>query len=892
MSPSHESKPLSFEKVLAEEIEDIDRQPLASAIGKDLEETYSNIHKLDLEEAPTALCLSGGGIRSATFALGVLQGLARKGLLTEFDYLSTVSGGGYIGGWLSAWIRHHAQGTEGVAQELEQGSGESLAPEPKPVRWLRAYSNYLSPKLGFFSADTWTLVATFARNLILNWLILLPMLTAVLLLPRISVAMLSGGAPSGAGDWWFVLLSLAAGAIFAVAAISQLPSYLPSCQVQGARSPCSSEARFVASHVVPLVVSAVLLTTSWFSLGQVVQRPGFPYSQHYWSIWDLGNKDGLVVFVILGVLLNALGWGIGLARNRRVHWGLRFMSLTIVAVGAVEGFIAWWAATDLLSPSATGPVSYVTAAAPLLLSLYLVASFLLAGIASYKERRIQDPDREWLVRSGGWLLIMAAAWLILSATALWGPWAILEIESAIARWFVAVGGTASGVISAIIGWTSKTSLSSEKGGGKLVTIATRVAEAILAPVFVVTLLAFISLVVTQVSLRGFPAGSARHFFALEHTLWWSLALAAILLLAAGYIIGRVLSVNRFSFHAMYRNRLIRAYLGASREGRRTPDVVTGFDVDDNLLMDDLKYNGRPFHLVNIALNLTAGEDLAWQQRQAMSFTVSHKHSGNWLLGYQPSKRYTDAGGISLGTAMTVSGAAASPNMGYHSSKALAFLMALFNVRLGAWLPNPKCSDEELLGSSTPNSPLVLLREALGMADKEHRWVYLSDGGHFENLGLYEMVRRRSKLIVLSDAGADPGYDLGDLANAVHKIRVDMGIPIEQAKPPEFQPKERGFSKHAALLRVRYSAIDGNPEESDGWILHIKPAVSGDEQRDVKQYSDAHATFPQQTTVDQFFDESQFESYRRLGEHSIEQISGATASFASLKDFFKAAARYA
>ena len=174
MSPSNESKPLSFEKVLAEEIVDIDRQPLASAIGKDLKETYDNIHKLNPEEAPAALCLSGGGIRSATFALGVLQGLAKRGLLAEFDYLSTVSGGGYIGGWLSAWIRNHPQGTAGVEQELKQGSGPTLASEPAPVKWLRSYSNYLSPKLGLFSADTWTLVATFARNLILNWLILLP----------------------------------------------------------------------------------------------------------------------------------------------------------------------------------------------------------------------------------------------------------------------------------------------------------------------------------------------------------------------------------------------------------------------------------------------------------------------------------------------------------------------------------------------------------------------------------------------------------------------------------------------------------------------------------------------------------------------------------------------
>ena len=127
------------------------------------------------KEAPLgALCISGGGIRSATFALGILQGLAEKDLLSKFDYLSTVSGGGYIGGWLTAW-KHRAGGIDKIQPKLH-ATAEAPTAGPDPIQHLREYNNYLSPKLGLFSSDTWTLVATVARNMLLNWLILVPFL--------------------------------------------------------------------------------------------------------------------------------------------------------------------------------------------------------------------------------------------------------------------------------------------------------------------------------------------------------------------------------------------------------------------------------------------------------------------------------------------------------------------------------------------------------------------------------------------------------------------------------------------------------------------------------------------------------------------------------------------
>src|SRR5207237_516575 len=155
-----------------------------------LKKLFAAIH--GLAEPRTALCISGGGIRSATFALGVIQRLAAVGVLQKFDFISTVSGGGYIGSWLSSYARRNADGMAGVASELTGGSGTTnpLEPEVKPLMWLRKFSNYLTPRLGLTSGDTWAFAGSYLRNLLLVWLMLVPLLIAVLGVPRLSIALL------------------------------------------------------------------------------------------------------------------------------------------------------------------------------------------------------------------------------------------------------------------------------------------------------------------------------------------------------------------------------------------------------------------------------------------------------------------------------------------------------------------------------------------------------------------------------------------------------------------------------------------------------------------------------------------------------------------------------
>src|SRR5437588_3397020 len=149
-------------------------------------EFYSWLHEKKVRRS--ALCLSGGGIRSGTFALGLLQGMARHKLLKEFHYLSTVSGGGYIGSWLTAWIHRHRDGLDGVTEELANSNPSSkIDPDPHAIHYLREYSSYLTPRAGLFTADTWTFIGIYLRNLFLNWLVFIPLLISVLMLPRLMV---------------------------------------------------------------------------------------------------------------------------------------------------------------------------------------------------------------------------------------------------------------------------------------------------------------------------------------------------------------------------------------------------------------------------------------------------------------------------------------------------------------------------------------------------------------------------------------------------------------------------------------------------------------------------------------------------------------------------------
>src|SRR5947207_2047632 len=241
-------QPLSFDQVRAQE-------RAAIRPGEDASKPSAPL---------SALCISGGGIRSATFALGVLQGLAKEQLLDKFDYLSTVSGGGYIGSWLTAW-KHRKEGLPNIINDLKPSASKPQT-GPDPVQHLREYNNYLSPKLGLFSTDTWTLVATVARNMLLNWLVLIPLLTFALMLPRLIVSLARLGQIH---DWWSRSDAATWERILAILAVALLATgifnilrYLP-----GVGRADHSQTDFLKNCLAPIICACLTFITleAWFT---------------------------------------------------------------------------------------------------------------------------------------------------------------------------------------------------------------------------------------------------------------------------------------------------------------------------------------------------------------------------------------------------------------------------------------------------------------------------------------------------------------------------------------------------------------------------------------------------------------------------------------------------
>ncbi len=897
---------LSYLEVLDDEYWQLSGQNSSAAVtdlrNRFVQARLSNSETLNIAEAAfrhdllarlhaakrAGLCFSGGGIRSATFGLGVLQGLAgrsgddgasRPKLLGEFDYLSTVSGGGYLGSWFSAWATRRAKpaeirfrdagidpcdGPAAVIRELASHPDAGLDPEPAPVKHLRSYSNYLTPRLGL-SADTWAVAATVVRNIFLNWLVLVPLLAAALLVPVGAQRILKAGLGADAQA-----IFLIAGFIFGAFATGYIGFDLPS-----AGNARQAGRRYAWFGLLPIVLAASLLNTYWGWRGMTPGVVAFPIQNFLW-FGALMHGGGMLAGILVAM--------VHFKRPAPIT-GL-YATAAAAVTGTIAGAVGFGVARmvgpiDVSTPLSlsTDTIRYICIAFPLTMAIFMLAGTLLVGLTSYIT---EDKDREWWARAGGLLLAVTLAWPLFAALVLYAN-GILDRLTMVAA--SALGGV-SGWGAAKLGGSAQTpSGRGQESGATIDWLSVpglkQIAAKLALPVFLVmliTLLAFLNARWLALAGQKIDLGGQNDSLGLLVASAGPVALLAAVYLLIGLGSSLFINVNTFSLHAMYKQRLIRAYLGASNE-KRDPNRFTGFDENDNMPMCALTTH-KPLHIVNMALNLVAGKNLAWQQRKAESFTSTRLHTGGTRVGYRPSAEYggkypnpATKTAISLGTAITVSGAAASPNMGYNSSPLLTVVMTLFNARLGWWLGNPASSGTSWRRSGPRFGVRPFLDEMFGNTDDENTWVYLSDGGHFENLGLYELVLRRCAVIVVSDSGADPTFEYADLGNAVRKIRVDLGIAIDfdttmpMSSAGHATPHAAGH--HCAIGHIRYSDRDIGAE--DGLLIYLKPSLSGDEPADIQHYASQDCTFPHQSTTDQFFDEAQFESYRRLGLHVIERI---------------------
>ena len=317
----------------------------------------------------------------------------------------------------------------------------------------------------------------------------------------------------------------------------------------------------------------------------------------------------------------------------------------------------------------------------------------------------------------------------------------------------------------------------------------------------------------------------------------------------------VLDINYASPHRYYRSRLCRAYLVKEKD---TSEMV---DSRDRLSLSALDIETAPYHLINCAVNVPASKNPELRGRSSDFFIFSRNYCGSRLTGYFPTKEWESQDGhLDLGTAMAISGAAAAPNMGTLTSPRYTFLLAVLNIRLGYWLRTPRqtfCGLSTLLGFP---GLLYYFRELTCRMSEKTLSQNLSDGGHIENLGGYELLRRRCKYIIIIDGEADPEHTFGGLLNLTRMARIDLGVEIKPSLAELRLDEKRLTKSHFSLSKIDY------PNGGKGLLLYIKSSMTGNEEEFLKKFRADNPAFPHQSTADQIFSEEQFEAYRALGEH--------------------------
>lgn len=1132
-----------FDEVFKEEWQEIHRRREIQ-YGKSGEENLTGFDGINAPENLVGLALSGGGIRSATFCLGLLQGLQGLKLLRAFDYLSTVSGGGYLGGWWSAWLSRGAATPEqpelmdenrpaqqsadapltvdkqvsAVAEAVKRQAvfppAEEIEPErlgayrfrkmadrlaegslsasKDPIHHLRLFANYLTPRKGALSADSWRAISVISRNLMMTWLILLPLLAAFLLAGQFFFVLQPNASNEFINTYWtdyqerlneqaaveekaklmvdekerrafleprqnehemavrelqaWHMSTLGIRALVILLALVPFAGWIAFMYIAYMRSSASKpfvlalkdwlmkdkhawsgmSTRHSRAHLVGglgvwlllFFVLALLVTPvpekarDW--AGQVADtlwraRYGLiPWGVVTIALWyytfpwrrlpdvDLKTKEEwrrevwrnritrvhsrlLIIMVLAGVALFFSGFGHEIFdyiwRDPTPKKAFLDYVGKIGGWAAFAGAIAGTIFTSVKAAPAGGhdhgeakkssPVSnFIFAITPLLLLIVLMItlSWLAHKLLGQLNKSSDSTwpltaisfvgiviclffalfETQWRARTRALVVILVATAVVTGGAYLYfrnWPGSLYTYRVWLLR-LAAVGGWIVFFRFMLNGkrWPDG------KGRFEVPVLKNFHANHRVK----LTVFAGICLLLAGLTVRGVsylqldqstPPTFSRHgglsifafaglvlcvIYVVVEMIWGQTgnkrsvivfatvyAMLVVLLLIGFYntdrarliyialgLLGMALTwvvalgwmsdPNTLSMHTFYRGRIVRAYLGASNPQREKQNSeITESVIGDDLLLSELQNcrHGGPYHLLNTTLNLVGGRDLATAQRSSAMFVLSKLYCGSFRGGFRRSTIYMD-GRMSLGTAVAVSGAAVSPGMGSGKTTAsLAMLMTLMNVRLGYWAPTP--DGEEWASAQARLWPFYMMREFLSQTNDLSSYCYLTDGGHFDNLGLYSLVERGCRYIVVADAVADPEPCFSDLGNAIRRCRIDFGADIDLDITPFIkESNESRFAKqHYVIGTITYSKEHAEKlgwenweEESarQGIIIYIKPSLLKDEpnmKADVRQYEIENTGFPQQSTVDQWFDEAQFESYRQLGESCVKSAFG-------------------
>jgi hypothetical protein len=734
------------------------------------------------------VALSGGGIRSAAFSLGALQALDFHGVTRRTDYLSTVSGGGYIGTCLTASMSQNGG-------EFPFGGAADVR-DNDAIGHIRNYSNYLMPRAQSALRNALDVASILLRGLLANSLIVLTFLLAAACITFISFP-----------NWGDLPKDN-----FALRLLGSAPGWLAS----------------LYQLLVPDAVQNLLSKpASW--LGSAAARL---------SSWVVG----LIPSGIKTLFATVLSW---LGQSQFILTGILAAVLAVILI--------YWAVNRSTSQDDDNDVnSWTLAVARVLLGLTLLSLVL---------------DLQPLFIHGFVQLFETYRTI---STAIVTPAAVISGAVTVALFARRLG--------AFLETTEITALRSVRVQ-RFATQVLLIVAGLVLPLVLLALYWIISaLFINDSPLPPHDVKTAR-----------ALGFAVLLVLTA---IMWAFEANSYSLHQFYKDRLGKAFLFRPHfPGRPDPPELRRFKLSRIRTVD------CPYQIINAALNVQGSKEANRRGRNADFFSFTRDFVGSDLTHFAATASHTAANDmetvdrkLDLGSAMAISGAAISANMGSNTLRWLSPTLALLNIRLGYWLRNPR----DLAKHGQFFRPrewfynfigkFYLLLEMFNFLDENNRFIYLTDGGHIENLGVYQLLKRGCRLIIAIDAEADPEISCSSLLKLERYARIDLGIrivlPWEQIRacnratnhaidPATLGAPARRHGPHSALGPILYE--DG----SHGIPLYFKSSLSGDEKDYLLDYKKRNLDFPHETTGDQFFTEEQFEVYRALGYHVVEGYFSGT-----------------
>ncbi|MBC7601648.1 MAG: hypothetical protein H7255_03190, partial [Ramlibacter sp.] len=780
-------------------------------------------------ERPWGLALSGGGIRSATFCFGLLKSLAANKLFHEFDLLSTVSGGGYIGstiGRLHTEQQKLAKSTSTVPDPLKVEAALGQADTRLFAAWLRANGRYLIPG---GAQDLLFAAASYGRNLF------------AVHFELALLAFLLGGVLIGldlvAWQW--------GDGMFRTASADRSLGY----QLLG---------------VIDWIPAVCLV---------------------------------MPVFLWIGVLLASAFWAVPTDKAKPFGWPRPVITLVFVIaiLALVKSNVPFFLHGEL------GYSRETAMEWPMLVLLVALMSALVLGHAlAVVLALVPNRDLDWARnRLTAWLSVCLASGLGVVALGVldYFAWMLATIDSA--------KQSTLGLLAIAVTAALRASLPKIADLPRGLTPGVRIGLLGIVNIVGLALLAFVLVFWISIEHRAiavvmFVKGATSIAFAQawQWLLW--MVMPPALLVAISWSNREFL--NRSSLHTFYRARLVRGYLGAgnplrfgSTEGAvhdtlgNVREAQPVFRVGEVNPADDVPMHayephlaGCPVHLMNVCVNQTVDPrgGLFNQDRKGMLMTVGPRAgvcvgSGKWA---QTEK----ASALTLGSWVSISGAAVGPGLGASTRPGVSALMMLAGLRMGYWWDSSGFGNADAKRISKYGEFMNELRGRF--AGTERREWFLSDGGHFENTAAYALLREECEVIVIADCGADPRYAFGDLENLVRKARIDLQAEITFLRPTSPDPSRRAFGSLNEIASsqsessIALARIDYRHSGKTGWMFIVKPNMCQGLPVDLVNFKAESPMFPQEPTTDQFFSEAQWESYFQLGSSLGQHLT-----LAHLKD---------